>query len=106
MGNLDEILNKNSFALITETSKAIEYENLKSREIVYLLHNVEISIVLNPNTVEKSSMLTSERKYHNTAMKNFPSRVNNGEKPIHYGYSFKFKHESELDYFLKDLNRS
>ncbi len=105
MGNLDAIFNRNGFTLIKETSKAIEYENLISREIVYLLHNVEISIVLNPNTVEKSSMLTSERKYHNSAMKKFPTRVNNGEKPTHYGYSFKFKQESELDYFLIDLNR-
>ena len=74
MGNLHAIFNKNSFALIKETSKAVEYENLNSKEIVYLLHNVEISIVLNPNTVEKSSMLTSEMKYHNSALKKFPTR--------------------------------
>ena len=106
MGNLDSIFNKNSFTLISETSKAIEYENRNSGEIVYLLHNVEISIILNPNTVERNSRLTSERKYHNSAMKKFPTRVNNGEEPIHYGYSFKFKQESELDFFLNDLNRN
>jgi hypothetical protein len=104
MGNLNAIFYKNSFALITETSKAIEYENRNNREIVYLLHNVGISIVLNPNTIEKNPMLTSGKKYHNSALKKFPTRVNNGKKPIHYGYSFKFKQESELDYFLNNLN--
>ena len=57
MGNLNAVFNKNSFALITETSKAIEYENRNSKEIVYLLHTVGISIVLNPNNV---------KKYHNS----------------------------------------
>ena len=94
----------NNFSLITETSKAVEYENKNSKEVVYLLPNLELSIVLNPTIVERNSIFNSEKKYHSSALKKFPTRINNGEKPIHYGYSFKFKTEGELDEFLNNLN--
>ncbi|MCZ2260796.1 hypothetical protein [Sporosarcina sp. G11-34] len=103
MDKLHAVFIKNNFSLNLETSKAIEYEHINSKEIVYLLHNKEISIVLNPNMVEKVSLLTSDKKYHSTALKKFPTRKNNGGNPIHYGYSYKFKQASDLDDFLNDL---
>ncbi|CAH2213891.1 hypothetical protein [Tepidibacter aestuarii] len=106
MENLHSIFIKNNFELKKETSKAIEYENIKGQNVVYLIPNKEISIVLNPDIVEVNAELKSKsnNKYHSTALTQFPKRKNNGEKPIHYGYSFKFETEGELDSFLKSIS--
>lgn len=104
--NLNSVFLKNNFKITKETSKATEFENQDSQEIVYLLPNNEITIVLNPKTVEGNLEL-EERchgMYHNTALMQFPKRKNNGKDPIHYGYSFKFQSIAELDSFFKSVN--
>ncbi|MFD6439443.1 DUF4145 domain-containing protein [Peribacillus sp. NPDC060186] len=101
---LYRIFERNNFNFTKETSKATEFKSLKSGEVLYLLTNKEISIVLDPNTVENNLSLKGNGKYHSTALKQFPKKLNKGQTPINYGYSFKFKTEGELDAFLKSLN--
>ncbi|MGG2063229.1 hypothetical protein [Bacillus sp. S14(2024)] len=81
MKELNVVFNENNYKLTKETSKAVEYENIQSKEVIYLLHNIEISIVLNPNTVENNSSLISKSigKYHSTALRQFPKRKNKGK---------------------------
>ena len=52
MGNIQNTFGLNNFKTIKETTKSIEFKNIKSDEVVYLLPNKEITIVLNPKTVE------------------------------------------------------
>ncbi|PQZ54918.1 hypothetical protein CQZ94_16530 [Bacillus sp. MYb209] len=106
MKGLNAAFVENNYTFIRDTSKAIEFENSQSKEVVYLLHNVEISIVLNPKTVENNDSLMnrSSGKYHNTALRQFPKRKNKGKSLIHYGYMFKFQPGNELSTFLTDLN--
>lgn len=106
MENLKIIFEKNDFKLTKETSKAIEYENISTKDVIYLLPNKEISIVLHPETVEQNNGLKklSNGLFNSTALSLFPKRVNTGQNPITYGYSFKFKSESELDNFLAAIN--
>ncbi|WP_129727918.1 hypothetical protein [Ectobacillus funiculus] len=106
MEKLYKIFTSNNFEFTKETNKAVEFENIKTKNVLYLLPTQEISIVLNPNIVEGNLTLKSKSndKYHNTALRQFPKRMNNGQNPIHYGYSFKFKTEGELDCFLNSLN--
>lgn len=106
MKGLNAAFDENNYTFIRETSKAIEFENSQSKEVVYLLHNVEISIVLNPKTVENNDSLMnrSSGEYHNTALRQFPKRKNKGKSLIHYGYTFKFQSGNELSTFLTDLN--
>ncbi len=87
-----------------ETSKATEFKNIQTREVIYLLPTQEIGVVLDPKTVENHKDFKSEKKYHSTALKKFPKRVNKGQTPIHYGYSFKFKSIGELESFIKRFN--
>lgn len=71
-----------------------------------MLPNKEISIVLHPETVEQNNGLRhiSHGVFNSTALSLFPKRVNTGQKPITFGYSFKFKTESELESFLAAIN--
>lgn len=103
-GLLYGIFSENNFKLTNETAKAAEFENMKNNEVVYLLPNKEITIVLNPNTIENHSNLKSDADHHNTAFRKFPKKIKNGKTPTNYGYAFKFKTEDELNSFLKSLN--
>ncbi|MED1864175.1 hypothetical protein P4V41_11990 [Fictibacillus nanhaiensis] len=106
MENLKVIFEENEFKLTKETSKAIEYENIHTKDVIYLLPNKEISIVLHPETVEQNDGLKkrSNGVFNSTALSLFPKRINKGQNPITYGYSFKFKTESELNAFLAAIN--
>ncbi|PGY09123.1 hypothetical protein [Bacillus sp. AFS031507] len=106
MERLYKIFTNNHFELKKETTKAVEFEKNESKEKVYLLPTKEISIVLSPETVEGDISLIDKSKklYHNTSLNQFPKRKNKGKNPIHYGYSFKFQSEDELDTFLKNFN--
>lgn len=97
---LIDVFNKNHFTKENETKKAIEFENRRTKELIYLLPNKEISIVLNPTTICES--LKSEEKIRfSTALRKFPKKSNKGKTPLSYGYMYKFKSESELDSFLE-----
>lgn len=106
MDNLKSIFTTNDFKLTKETSKAVEFENIHTKDVIYLLPNKEISIVLHPQTVEENKGLQhySHGIYNSTALSLFPKRVNAGQTPITYGYSYKFKTESELEQFLGAIN--
>lgn len=106
MDNLKSIFAKNDFKLTKETSKAIEFENIHTGDVIYLLPNKEISIVVHPQTVEENKGLQHKTNgiYNSTALSLFSKRVNTGQTPITYGYSYKFKSESELNQFLIAVN--
>ncbi|WP_409294028.1 hypothetical protein V1498_12360 [Peribacillus sp. SCS-26] len=101
-----KIFTNNSFIVKQETSKAVELENVHTEQVVYLLPNKEITVALNPVTVENFFLLKNAAKglTHSTALKRFPKRINTGETPIPYGYSFKFQSIEELSSFLMEFN--
>ncbi|MDM5153175.1 DUF4145 domain-containing protein [Bacillus sp. DX1.1] len=101
--NLSNVFLKNNFHFINKTTKAAEFENINNKEVVYLLPNKELTVVIHPNTAENHSSLKSESAYHNTGLKKFPKKINNGKTPTNYGYPFKFQTEAELDSFLNRL---
>ncbi len=106
MENLYNIFEENKFILTKKTSKATEFENKETKEVIYLIPTkTEISIILNPKIVEEKAILRSDKKFHSTALTQFPKEMHTGSTPIHYGYSFKFKTERELSSFLDSFNR-
>jgi hypothetical protein len=102
---LHTLFKQNNFKLTNETPKATEFENIESKEVVYLLPNKELTLVVNPKVVEGNEELEekAERKSHSTALRNFPKRKHKGKTAINYGYSFKFQSEEELGAFLVRL---
>jgi hypothetical protein len=103
---LIQVFKDKSFIVKQETTKAIEFENVHTKELAYLLPYKEITVALNPTTVENYFLLKSTAKglTHSTALKKFPKRINTGENPITYGYSFKFQSVEELSSFLREFN--
>lgn len=106
MGNTQNTFGLNKFKTMKETSKAVEFKNIVSDEVIYLLPNKEITIVLNPKTVEGNKVLEEKSTglNHNTAFLEFPKREHTGNGPICYGYAYKFQSDDELDVFLGELN--
>ncbi|WP_409294038.1 hypothetical protein V1498_12415 [Peribacillus sp. SCS-26] len=106
MEELMKVFKDNSFTLKQETSKASEFEHIHTEEVVYLLPSKEITVALNPVTVENIFLLKNAAKglTHSTALKKFPKRINTGETPIPYGYSLKFQSAEELSIFLREFN--
>ncbi|MFE0508245.1 DUF4145 domain-containing protein [Peribacillus butanolivorans] len=103
---IDRIFDRNNFKLTKKTKKATEFEHTKNGEVLYLMANKDISIVLNPKTVENTQSFNGGKESHSTALTRFPKKIKNGKTPTSYGYAFKFKTEEELDAFLKSLNDS
>ncbi|WP_409292740.1 hypothetical protein [Peribacillus sp. SCS-37] len=106
MEELMKVFKENSFTVKQETSKAVEFEHVDTEEVVYLMPNKEITVALNPVTVENFFLLKNVAKglTHSTALKRFPKRINTGETPIPYGYSYKFQSVEELPSFLREFN--
>ncbi|MGE8021663.1 DUF4145 domain-containing protein [Peribacillus frigoritolerans] len=101
---IDTVMARNNFKLTKKTKKATEFEHMKNGEVLYLMPYKDISIVLNPKTVENNPNFKGGKESHSTALTQFPKKIKNGKTPTSYGYSFKFKTEGELDAFLKKLN--
>ena len=97
---IDHIFKKNQFDKKGETKKASEYEHKQTKETIYLLRYKEITIALNPDIINES-LKCEKRIRHNTALKNFPKKINKGKVATSYGYFYTFKNEGELDDFLK-----
>lgn len=107
MENLHEIFEKNNFKLTKDRVKATEFENIKSKDVIYLDKETtsEITIYLNPNIVEGNLKLKSESKLqHRSSLTKFPKRMHGGQKPINCGYSFKFQTIDKLDSFLRSFD--
>ena len=106
MGNIQNTFGLNNFKTIKETTKSVEFKNMISDEVVYLLNNKEITIVLNPKTVEGNEELDKKSNglIHNTSFSQFPKKINSGKESICYGYAYKFKSDDELSEFLHQLN--
>ena len=54
MGNTQNTFGLNNFKTIKKTLKNVEFKNIVNYEVIYLLPNKEITIILNPKTVERS----------------------------------------------------
>ena len=108
MGNVQNTFGLNNFKTIKENSKSVEFKHIVSEEVVYLLPNKEITIVLNPKTVEGKEDLEkkSHGLLHNTSFSQFPKRINTGKESISYGYAYKFQSDDELNTFLHELNNN
>ena len=106
MGNVQNTFGLNNFKTMKETSKAVEFKHIVNDEVIYLLPNKEITIVLNPKTVEENKSLEEKSTglNHNTAFLAFPKREHTGSGSICYGYAFKFQSDDELGVFLRELN--
>ncbi|WP_226619098.1 hypothetical protein [Cytobacillus firmus] len=106
MGNIHNTFGLNKFKTMKETSKGVEFKHVGNGEVIYLLPNKEITIVLNPETVEGNKKLEekSTGMRHSTVLREFPKREHTGNEPISYGYAYKFLYEDELDAFLDELN--
>ena len=106
MSNVQNTFGLNKFKTMKETSKAVEFRNIETDEVIYLLPNKEITIVLDPKTVEKNIELEEKSTgfNHNTAFLEFPKREHTGNGPIRYGYAYKFQTDDELDVFLREVN--
>ena len=106
MGNIQNTFGLNNFKTIKETTKSVEFKNMISDEVVYLLPNKEITIVLNPKTVEGNEELDKKSNglIHNTSFSQFPKKINAGKESICYGYAYKFNSDDELSAFLHQLN--
>ena len=106
MGNIQNTFGLNNFKTIKETTKAVEFKNILSGEVVYLLPNKEITIVLNPKMVEGTEEIEkkSHGLIHNTSFSQFPKKNNTGKESICYGYAFKFQSGDELSAFLHEVN--
>jgi hypothetical protein len=103
---VEKLFVKNQFTLVNESTKAYEFKHFSKQEnVYYLLQNKTITIVLNPETVRNHEAFGHGVKYHSTALRTFPRKMNTGEKEIAYGYSFKFSKEGELDAFLEKINK-
>lgn len=97
---LEYIFELNGFMKIKETDKGIKFESKDNKEIIYLIPNKRISIVLNPESISEELKLKSNGIFHSTVLREFPKKLNKGQTPITYGYSFKFETEGELNTFL------
>ncbi|UAL52677.1 MULTISPECIES: hypothetical protein [Metabacillus] len=101
---MNEIFAKYNFKPTKETTKAIEYEHIISKDVIYALATKGIGIVLHPDTAESLKLTgRSDGFVHNTALSRFPRRKNDGKTYIHYGSSFKFQSEEQLDEFINGL---
>ena len=108
MGNIQNTFGLNNFKTIKENQKSVEFKNILTEEVVYLLPNKEITIVLNPKTVEGKEELEqkSHGLLHNTSFTQFPKKMNAGKGSICYGYAYKFQSDEELNTFLHELNNN
>lgn len=108
MNNLKDIFIQNGFKVTNERRKSIEFENSLINEVIYLLPNIEITVVRSPEKIEGKPELINDniRKNHNTSFRKFPKKRNKGKSPIHYGYAFKFQSLQELSTFLYTLNKN
>jgi len=104
MHNLQHIFKAHNFALTNETTKGLEYKHQDTEDIIYLLPTKEINLVVSPLSFDVD-LSQSDGKVHSTALKHFPKRLNGGEQPISFGYSFKFQTEEALSDFLHTLNK-
>ncbi|MGG4490924.1 hypothetical protein [Metabacillus idriensis] len=102
---MNEIFAEYHFKLSKETTKAIEYEHIISKDNIYTQNTKGINIVLHPDTAECLRLTEkSDGLVHSTALRIFPKRKNGGKTAIHFGYSFKFQSEEELGDFLRELD--
>lgn len=106
MEKIVEVFKMNHYRVTKETTKAVEFENNQYNQVIYLLPNSEITVVLNPKTVEGHAELEEKScgKRHNIAFRQFPKRRNKGKGSIYYGYGYKFQSDTELNSFLSQLS--
>ena len=93
-----DILEKWDFKLIKKMDTCYEYQNVNTKEIVYMVLQDRLNIVTQPSIVMDRYI---GFLYHNSTMTRFCKRYRN----IYYGMKYDFLDEWELETFLKDLNK-
>ncbi|MGY3312854.1 hypothetical protein ACV242_001350 [Peribacillus simplex] len=86
MPTIDSVFARNNFKLTKQTKKATEFEHMNNGEVLYLMAYKDISIVLNPKTVENNPSFKGGKESHSTALTQFPKKIKNGKTPTSYGY--------------------
>lgn len=99
---IEKILKDNNFIKTKETKYATEYRN--AGVTLYVANNENnINLVIDPDDLDDRFEKYEYKIYHSTALTNFPKRMNNGKKPIQYGYKFDFDDETSIRDFIKLL---
>ncbi|QST01830.1 hypothetical protein IMZ31_04730 [Pontibacillus sp. ALD_SL1] len=106
MEKVMNVLRENGYKIVKETTKSIEIEDARTGEVAYVLPYKEMTLALNPKTVEADQELIdqSEGLTHNTSFLQFPKRQNTGKSLIQYGYAFKFHSTEEAVSFLNRVS--
>ncbi|GGD12934.1 hypothetical protein [Pontibacillus salipaludis] len=106
MENMMDVWIENGYKVVKKTTKSIEIEDARTGEVAYVLPYKEMTLALNPKTVEADQELIdkSEGLTHNTSFLQFPKRQNTGKSLIQYGYAFKFQSSEEAVSFLNHVS--
>ncbi|MBN8233901.1 hypothetical protein JF544_01530 [Halobacillus kuroshimensis] len=89
---------KQDFVMSYETTKSMEFEKRGTGEVIYLLMNKAITIVRDPDWVEDTA---DWQPVHNTSLRRFRKKTNQGQTPISYGYPVTFNSAEELSTYLE-----
>lgn len=89
---------KQDFVMSYETTKSMEFEQRGTGEVIYLLMNKEITIVRDPDRVEDTE---NWKPVHNTSLRRFRKKTNQGQTPASYGYPVTFNSAEELSTYLQ-----
>lgn len=100
---VEKILNSFNYKNSKKTAKAITFN--KDNNFIYLLPNKMTTIIVDPKIVESNKYLKESNKglYHSTALIEFPKKINNGKREIHYGYKFILEDNDMLRSLLNEL---
>lgn len=109
-----ELLNR-GYQVASENSKTIRYENSISGLSVFLkVQTNKQPLVIHPDNQSRFSQFHSicgvdcplpMKFYHNSTMRAFPERLNEGEAPTKYGLAFGFETSAALQNFIDVLEK-
>ncbi|MCF0105976.1 MAG: EVE domain-containing protein [Holdemanella sp.] len=96
------LLSQYDFRCVKISEQCIEYKNIHTQEIVYMVLQDRLNIVTQPSIYMDRYIGFA---YHNSLMNRFPKRSNKGKTEIYYGTKYDFINTYELETFLKDFNK-
>ncbi|CAO4157166.1 hypothetical protein [Methylorubrum extorquens] len=96
------------FRLTGQTLKVALFERASACQSVYLVRQTEkLKVVVHPALGPKADIAADEAGgvfegfYHNSNMRQFPSRTNDGKTAVRYGLGYTFSTTASLTHFLK-----
>lgn len=113
---ISEELEYQGFEVADENTKTIRYYHADADVSVYIkVQNKRQPLIIHPENQSRFSQLagipgvesTAPMKfYHNSTMRAFPDRTNEGDEPTKYGIAFDFDSTLALRQFLSQLLKS